>query len=104
MRNTLNEYKVLLLPKAYRDLEGIYTYISNEILESDIAKRQIDRIWDSLGTLSTFPYSHQDRLVGRYANKGYKQFIIDNYLIIYCINDENKEVHIVTIQYVKRNV
>ena len=30
-----------------------------------------------------FPKSHQDRLVGRYAGKGYKQLIIDNYIAIF---------------------
>ena len=32
--------------------------------------------------LELFPKSHQDRLVGRYAGKGYKQLIIDNYIAI----------------------
>ena len=104
MGNTLSEYKVLLHPKAYRDLDDIYAYISNDILEPAIAKRQVHRIWDALDSLSTFPYSHQDRLVGRYANKGYRQFIVDNYLVIYRIDEEKKEVRIMTIQYVKRNI
>ena len=104
MENTLNEYKVLLYPKAYRDIEDIYAYIANEILEPEIAKRQINRIWDALSSLSTFPYSHQDRLVGRYASKGYKQFIVDNYLVIYRINEDDKEVRVVTVQYGKRNI
>ena len=104
MENTLNKYKVLLYPKAYRDLEEIYSYIVNEILEPDIAKKQIERIWDALNSLSVFPHSHQDRLVGRFANKGYKQFVVDNFLIIYRIDEEIKEVYVVTIQYVKRNI
>ena len=104
MENTLSEYQVLLYPKAYRDLEDIYAYISNEIMEPGIAKRQIDRIWDGLHSLSVFPYSHQDRLVGKYFGKGYKQLIVDNYLVIYRINDETKEVYVITIQYMKRNI
>ena len=104
MENTSNKYKVSLYPKAYRDLEDIYAYISNEILEPVVAKRQIDRIWEALGTLSIFPYSHQDRLVGRYANKGYKQFIVDNYLVIYRVDEEKKEVFVVTIQYARRDI
>lgn len=104
MENTLSEYKVLLYPKAYRDLEDIYSYISNEILEPSIAKKQIDRIWNGLESLTTFPYAHQDRLVGRFANKAYKQLLIDNYLAIYRIDEDKKEVFIITIQYVKRDV
>ena len=103
MENTSSDYKVLLYPKAYRDLDDIYAYISNQILEPSIAKGKIDRIIGALSTLSLFPYSHQDRLVGRYANKGYKQFIVDNYIVIYRIDEEEKEVRVVTIQHTKRN-
>ena len=104
MENTSNKYNVLLYPKAYRDLEGIYAYISKEILEPEIAKRQVDRIWDSLDSLSVFPYSHQNCLVGRYANRGYRQVLVDNYLVIYRINEEKKEVYVLTVQYAKRNI
>ena len=104
MEDSLNRYQVLLYPKAYRDLEDIYTYISNEILEPGIAKKQVERIWNGLHSLAVFPYSHQDRLVGRYAGKGYKQLLIDNYLAIFRVNEAAKEVYVITIQYVKRNI
>ena len=104
MQNTSSDYKVLLYPNAFRDLDDIYAYISGEIMEPEIAKRQINRIWDGLYSLSSFPYSHQDRLVGRYANKGYKQLFVDNYLIIYRIDEGAKTAHVVTIQYAKRNI
>ncbi len=104
MQNTLNKYTILLLPRAYHDLDDIYAYICNGILEPKIAKKQIGRIWEALNSLSIFPYSHQDRFFGKYANKGYKQLKVDNYLTIYSINEEKKEVRIVTIQYVKRNI
>ena len=104
MESTGDKYAVLLYPKAYRDLDGIYAYISKDLLEPDIARRQINRIWNALESLSSFPYSHQDRLVGRYANKGYKQFVVGNYLILFRVAEEKKEVHVVTIQYVRRNL
>lgn len=97
-------YKVLLSPKAYRDIESIYKYISSEIVEPVIAKNQIDRIWNSIATLSSFPYSHQDRLVGRFANKGYKQLLTDNYIVIYKVDENKKEVIVLTIHYGGRNI
>ena len=42
--------------------------------------------------------------MGRYANKGYKQFIVDNYLVIYRVDEEKKEVFVVTIQYARRDI
>ena len=104
MTNTLNKYVVYLTKKAICDLDNIYHYIPSEILEPTIAIKQIDRIDEGISSLSMFPYSHQDRLVGKYANKGYKQFTVDNYIVIYRIVEEERKVIVVTIQYSKRNI
>lgn len=99
----MEKYEVLLYPKAYRDIEDIYSYIALEKLEPDTAKGLTDRIWDAIDSLESLPYSHQDRLVGRYAGKGYKQLLIDNYIAVYRINEETKQVYVVTVQYGGQN-
>ena len=104
MRNTMAKYEVLLYPKAYRDIEEIYTYIALEKLEPSVAKGLTDRIWDAINSLELYPYSHQDRQTGRYANKGYKQLIIDNYIAIFRIDEDNKQVFVITVQYGGRNL
>ena len=42
--------------------------------------------------------------MGRYAGKGYKQLVIDNYIAIYKIDENKKRVYVVTIQYQGRDV
>ena len=103
-RNTMAKYTVMLFPKAYRDIEDIYAYIAMERQAPENAKGQTDRIWDALLSLSSLPDSHQDRLVGRYADKGYKQLIVDNYVVIYRIDREKKTVYVVTVQYQGRDI
>ena len=98
------KYEVLLYPKAYRDIEEIYSYIAIEKMEPGIAKGLTDHIWNAVFSLGSYPESHQDRLTGRYAGKGYKQLIIDNYIAIFKIDKENKKVFVVTIQYGGRNL
>ena len=100
----MDKYEVMLFPRAYRDLEEIYSYIALEKLESGIAKGLTDRIWDAIESLDSFPDPHQDRFVGRYAGKGYKQLIVDNYIAVYRIDEELKRVYVVTIQYGGRNL
>ena len=41
---------------------------------------------------------------GRYAGKGYRQLLIDNYMAIFRIEEKKKTVHVVTIQYQGRNL
>ena len=79
----MKKYKIQLNARAYRDLEEIFEYIANDLQSPEYAKGQTDRLWKSLKTLEIFPSSHQERLVGNYAGKGYRQLLIDNYLAIF---------------------
>jgi len=94
----------MLYAKAYRDIEDIYEYIAITKAAPQNAKGQTDRIWDAIKTLEEYPQSHQDRLEGRYAGKKYKQLLIDNYIAIFRIDEENKTVYVVTVQYQGRNI
>ena len=100
----MDKYEVMLYPKAFRDIDDIYAYIAFEKLSPENAKGQTDRIWDAIWTLEQMPEAHQDRLFGRYAGKGYKQLIIDNYLVIYKMDNISKKVFGVTVQYQGRNI
>lgn len=83
----MKKYKIQLNARAYRDLEEIFEYIANDLQSPEYAKGQTDRLWKSLKTLEIFPSSHQERLVGNYAGKGYRQLLIDNYLAIFKIDE-----------------
>lgn len=99
----MDKYKVKLNKHAFKDIDSIFEYIALEKLAPENAKGQTDRIWKSLKTLESFPYSHQLRTDGRYAGKNYRQLIIDNYIAIFRIEENSKTVYIVTIQYQGRN-
>lgn len=98
------KYKVKLNARAFRDINDIFAYIALEKLSPENAKGQTDRIWAALKKLDTFPQSHQERTEGRYAGKGYRQLLIDNYIAIFKIDEANKTVHVVTVQYQGRNL
>ena len=100
----MDKYEVMLYPKAFRDIDDIYAYIALEKLSPENAKGQTDRIWDALRKLEQIPEAHQDRLVGRYAGKGYKQLLIDNYVVVFKIDKDSKKVFVVTVQYQGRNI
>ena len=100
----MEKYSVLLYPQAYRDIEEIYMYLAIEKLSPDIAKGQTDRIKDAIRSIGVFPYAHQDRFEGKYAGKGYKQLLIDNYMAIYKIDDTEKTVKVITVQYQRKDL
>lgn len=95
----MDKYKVKVNPRTIRELDSIYEYIAKEKLAPENARGQVDRIKKAVLGLDTFPQSHQERNEGRYAGKGYRQLLIDNYLAIFRIDEPNKTVYVVTIQY-----
>lgn len=103
-KNISNKYKVKVNPRAIRELDNIYKYIANDKLAPENAKGQVDRIKKAILNLDTFPQSHQERNEGKYAGKGYRQLLIDNYITIFRIDEPHKTVYVVTIQYQKRNL
>ena len=102
--NGAEAYKVKVNPRAIRELDHIYEYIANEKLAPENAKGQVDRIKKAVLSLDTFPQSHQERNEGRYAGKGYRQLLIDNYIAIFRIDEPHKTVYVVTMQYHGRNL
>lgn len=100
----MDKYKVKINPRAIRELDNIYEYIAAEKLAPENAKGQVNRIKSAILDLGTFPQSHQERHEGRYAGKGYRQLIVDNYIVIFRIDEINKTVYVVTIQYQGRNI
>lgn len=100
----MDNYKVKLNKRAFKDIDSIFEYIALEKLSPENAKGQTDRIWKALKTLENFPQSHQKRTEGRYAGKNYRQLIIDNYIAIFRIDEKAKTVYIVTVQYQGRNL
>ena len=79
----MDKYKVKINHRAIRELNAIYDYIAKEKLSPEYAKRQADRIKSAILDLSTFPQSHQERNTGKYAGKGYRQLLIDNYVAVF---------------------
>lgn len=100
----MDKYKVKINPRAIRELDSIYDYIAKEKLAPENARGQIEKIKKAVLNLSTFPQSHQERNEGRYAEKGYRQLLIDNYLAIFRIDEAHRTVYVVTIQYQGRNL
>ena len=99
----MDRYTIKLLPKAYRDLDEIYEYISSTLLVSETAINTIEAIEDAIFSLEEPPYRGSERKTGVYAYQGYRQLFVKNFTIIYRIDEAKKYVVIVTIKYSMNN-
>ena len=102
--NTLDKYVIKIYARAYRDLDNIYTYIAKNLLAPDSALVLIDHLESAILSLEHMPERDAIRRMGIYAKGDYRQQFVKNYIIVYRVYKQTKEVHIVTIQYAPRNL
>lgn len=95
----MDKYNVMLSPKALRDIDSIYEYIANTLVEPNTALQLVNEIETAIRSLSSLPNRGAVRKVGAYANQGYRQLLVKNYLIIYRVDEVKKEVLVVTVQH-----
>lgn len=95
----MNRYKVSIFPQAYRELDYIFAYIKNEFKSIDTAASIFLSLEEAILSLSEMPQRGAERKSGAYAYRGHRQLFVKNYTIIYRIDEEIKEVLIVTIRY-----
>ena len=98
-----NKYTVVLYPKALRDLDGIYRYIFDILQVPEYAAGQLERLESGIFNLEEYPYRCAERKKGVYANRGYRELLVDNYVVIYKVDEATMQVRVVTVQYSKRN-
>lgn len=97
----MDKYEVFLTPKALRDLDAIYSYVADTLLEAGTAEALIDALENGVFSLEYMPYRCPERRVGAYANQGYRQLFVRNYTVIYRVREEARQVVVVTVVYSK---
>ena len=99
----MDKFAVKLYSNAASDLDEIYAYIAISLKEPELAEKLIDELEEAFFSLEYFPERGPFRQVGAYAGKKYRQLFVKNYVIIYKVLKEKKEVHVVTIRYTPSN-
>lgn len=95
----MDKYSVKLMSRALQDLNGIYDYIANTLLEPGTALNLVNRIENAILSLETNPYRCPERKRGYYANRVYRQFFVENYTVVFRIDEAKKTVIVVTVRY-----
>ena len=97
----MDKYTVKMFPQAYRDIDKIY---EQALLVSNCADDAItlaEKFEKAIFSLKEQLYRGAERKYGFYAFKGYRQLIVENYIIIYEVFENEKVVAVVTIKYEK---
>jgi addiction module RelE/StbE family toxin len=99
----MDKYKIEITDPAENDLRSIGLYISKELLEPDTAKRVVSKIGDTIMKLEELPLRNELVSDERLSIKGIRRIIIDNYIVFYIANEDDRLVTIVRILYNRRD-
>jgi len=93
----VSEYKVNLAAAVYGDLDEIFSYITNVLLEEQVAHNIMREIYDMLSSLKKMPerfsFTHEPEL----AERGYRRAIVKRYVILYLVDKKNKIVNVARV-------
>ena len=97
------EYKVKLTDNFLDEFEEIYNYISDKLKNVDASNRLREKVIYNVLLLENSPKMFtQIEKVDR-VERQYRRMIINNYVILYTIDDPEKIVYIAHIYYGGRN-
>ena len=99
----INEYKVIITPTAYREIDRIYDYITNDLYAKKAGEKLMEMVEGEVQKLKYAPKTHKEIEKIDELKRRYRRIIIKNYVILYTINDENNVVFISHMYYKGRN-
>lgn len=83
----MKRYKVQITDRALADMEDIYVYIAEQLLASENAMGQYNRIAEAIQNLNVFPERVQIMESEPEHTMGLRQLPIDNFSVFYVIED-----------------
>ncbi|MFT4143252.1 MAG: type II toxin-antitoxin system RelE/ParE family toxin [Mobilitalea sp.] len=95
----MDKYNVKMLPKAERDIDEIYEYLSKKKEIPEIALSLVDIIENTILSLEYMPFRGSERKVGTYVNKGYRQVFVKNFTVVYRVDKKRHIIIIVAVRY-----
>ncbi|WP_010529325.1 type II toxin-antitoxin system mRNA interferase toxin, RelE/StbE family [Lentibacillus jeotgali] len=98
-----NKYTIKIAPKAFEDLDEIYSYISNELDNEGAADNLLKRIETNVMRLKEFPFSCSFVTDEILKNKGYRKLVIENYIAFYLVREEERQVVVMRVLFGAQN-
>jgi len=100
----MKQWKVVLSEPAEADIDGIYAYIADTLLEPTTAWRQIERINNAILTLDRMPERFPVYAEEPWHSLGVRRLLVDNYSVFFLLHGASDTVSVVAVMYSRRNI
>ena len=96
------KYNIIFTKMAKQDLMEIYKYISEKLKEPQIATKLMGKIEKKVSQLQYEPYRCMEIHI-KSRNKLYRRLIVENYVVLYRVIEEKRQVIIFHIFNGRKN-
>ncbi|MCL1831588.1 MAG: type II toxin-antitoxin system RelE/ParE family toxin [Oscillospiraceae bacterium] len=98
------DFRVEFTAKAKRELDSIVAYISDDLDNYIAAERLYNKMVQTINVIGGNPYLFALCYDDKLSVHGYRRAIVDDFLILFAVDEEKKFVSIEKIVYGKRNL
>jgi len=96
-------YSVITTNAAKQDILQAARYIAEKLHNPTAADLLLDEVDEAISSLEDMPLRHQLVNDGHLAHKGIRLLTVRNYLALYVVRDDDKNVIVQRFLYAKRN-
>lgn len=96
-------YEVKITHQAMNQMREIVHYISRELLTPEAADHLLDKMKETIASLSDFPKRYVLINEEPWRSYGVRKTIVKNFLIYYWIDEEHQKVQVIAVIYNKRD-
>lgn len=97
----MEQYQAKVTEQARTHLILIKEYIANELQQPNSAKRMLDLLKEAMMSLSLMPHRIKRIEEKPWRDLGFRKIRVKNYYIYFWINEDEKQVQIIAVIYVK---
>lgn len=96
-------YEVLLMPAAEQDLDELLGYLVVQLHAEQAAGNLLKEYGEVVNKLSEFPAMFEFSRVPGHKSRGYRKFLLGDYVALYQIDEDKKVVWIARIFHGSQN-
>ncbi|WP_461256251.1 type II toxin-antitoxin system RelE/ParE family toxin [Treponema sp. R80B11-R83G3] len=96
-------YNLIFSKIIDEDIDSCYFYIKDKLEAPMAAENLMKELYEKINQIEENPYSRplvHDKLL---ASLGIRSIKVKNYLLFYSIEEENKNINVITFMYSKRD-
>ena len=97
-------YDVRISEQDDQDLRNIFEYIAFELLAPENAAGQLDRLEEAISKLDNMPEKFRRYEREPWFSRGLRVFPVDNYLVFYIPDMDEKTVTVIRVMYGGRDI